>query len=242
MRSTARGLTLNTLRRFGEAAESLERACELEPRRANHWHLLGLARLYNMQPELALKAFERLLALRPERPDAHSLKGIALFDLARYDEALASFDLALKIDPRADDAWMSRGSSLLNSAAPTNLAFLRPGAVGQSASAGRPLQPRRGVAGAGPSRRGEAVASEGPGGACRFRQGAQAPRFARGRLSDALCCPSESFSRKEKIRSCLDAAGLRSTDRAPESTVFTMIPKRYRSPEPPEGQHPEWVW
>ena len=127
-------MTLNTLRRFGEAAESLERA-NSSPRRANHWHLLGLARLYNMQPELALKAFERLLALRPERPDAHSLKGIALFDLARYDEALASFDLALKIDPRADDAWMSRGSSLLK------LGRADKPCVPDRALSGNPLQP-----------------------------------------------------------------------------------------------------
>ena len=108
-----RGLALNTLRRFPEAEQSLERATALAPERANYWHLLGLARFYGLRFASALEAFEKLLQLSPERADAWGLKGMALFELARYPEALAAFDEALQRNARADDLWMSRGSALV---------------------------------------------------------------------------------------------------------------------------------
>lgn len=87
--------------RLETAAESFERALEIEPRHLAAWLRLGEARLDLHQTAAARRAFERALEIDPEAAAAHFGFGRALAQADDPDGAAEHFERALRLQPEA---------------------------------------------------------------------------------------------------------------------------------------------
>jgi len=87
------------------AAEHLQRAVELNPRRPEAHYNLGLALV--AAPEEALVPFGEAIALRPNFADAWYYRGRMLQTLGRLDQAEAHYRRALEIEPRQGRSYVA---------------------------------------------------------------------------------------------------------------------------------------
>jgi hypothetical protein len=95
----ARGLALQTMRRFDEALAAYDCGLRLAPNDAELRNGRGVALLELRRPAEACEEFARALGADPDYLDALGNLGNALIKLNRPQEALAAYDRALKIVP-----------------------------------------------------------------------------------------------------------------------------------------------
>jgi len=99
----------------GQSAASeknLRHACQINPKSASTWSLLGVTLLQLKQPDQALQCLDRALALDMRCIDALGNRAIALFEMQRFDEALMACDEVIAIDPGNAATWCNRGNVL----------------------------------------------------------------------------------------------------------------------------------
>jgi len=104
-----------------EAAEHLQIAVDCDPRDANAWYDLGIARLRLQEPETAVAVFRKLLELFPadpgeSQPDPTKVQGLIGLGLAQLAAGMApdaeeTFLAALALAPQVGDAWCGLGDA-----------------------------------------------------------------------------------------------------------------------------------
>ncbi len=96
-----------------EPAQALYRqVLELDPRRFDALHLLGVIARQQGDAASAVELISQALALDSAQANAHCNLGVALLDLGRADDALASHERALALNPAYALAWSNRGNAL----------------------------------------------------------------------------------------------------------------------------------
>ena len=105
--------------RPAEAAALCERLVRDDPRAIAAWHVLGVARLGQGQPALALDALDRALILDPVRAGVLSSRAAAFVALERFEEALPACDVALAADPDNPVVLNAQGVALRRLGRPT---------------------------------------------------------------------------------------------------------------------------
>lgn len=102
------GMTLHSERLVLEAAESYERAIELEPADFR-WHYLRAHALAELDPERALEALDRALAIDPDYAAAYILQARLLEERGETGSARALYEKALELEPRSAAAAFGAG-------------------------------------------------------------------------------------------------------------------------------------
>lgn len=95
-----------------DAVKTFAALTRVEPKLAEGWYRLGLARCAAEAYAGALKALDKAVALNPRLGPAWAERGVALRELGRNAEALESLDRALKINRKDANAWHNRGVTL----------------------------------------------------------------------------------------------------------------------------------
>lgn len=109
-----RGVALQKMERYGDAAASYRRAITLKPDYANaHYNLGSVLKLMKRFDE-ALAGFDRAIELKPDHAQACNSRGVILQELRRYEEAMASYDLAIAAKPDYAEAFNNRGTALVS--------------------------------------------------------------------------------------------------------------------------------
>ncbi|VVB68360.1 Photosystem I assembly protein Ycf3 [uncultured archaeon] len=98
--------------RFREAAESFDKAIQIDPKNADAWNHRGLALASLNRFEEAARSFDRACKADPSHPDAWYNNGLVLCALERYEAAVMSFEKALEINPQNAHAWHNKGVAL----------------------------------------------------------------------------------------------------------------------------------
>jgi protein O-GlcNAc transferase len=106
------GKALLQFRLAPEACEVLEHAVALDPRYADAYNELGLARAESGSPEPAERAFRKAVSLRPDYWEAHNNLGLLLHRLARKEDAERSLRRALELAPRSPEVLKNLGVML----------------------------------------------------------------------------------------------------------------------------------
>jgi tetratricopeptide (TPR) repeat protein len=112
------GVALLRMRRYDEAAEELERAVKLDPRRALFQINLGTCHQRSKRFAEASSAFERALELGTEDPQVRIRLGESLLASGRVDEAIETLRGAIGTLPHPDleglrvDLWLALGKAL----------------------------------------------------------------------------------------------------------------------------------
>jgi tetratricopeptide (TPR) repeat protein len=106
---TGRGLALEALGQYADAADSFTRAVE-HGGAADIDTLTHCARLLRLagRPQYALAAADRACAQDPANPGAAKERALALVDAGRLPEAADAFERLLALEPGADDALIAR--------------------------------------------------------------------------------------------------------------------------------------
>ncbi|KPL09265.1 hypothetical protein AMJ85_06895, partial [candidate division BRC1 bacterium SM23_51] len=100
---------------FRAAIGDLERARELEPRRANLAdYYLGICYDASGSPDLAVEVYERLLAREPQNTGALNNYARSLQKLGLTSSALAAFRKSLEIDPTKVSTLIGMGQLYLD--------------------------------------------------------------------------------------------------------------------------------
>jgi Flp pilus assembly protein TadD len=79
---------------FQKAAESFDKAIQINPKDAEAWNLRGLALASQNRFEEAFKSFDKACSMNPSHPDAWHNKGVALARLGLDAEARFAFSCA----------------------------------------------------------------------------------------------------------------------------------------------------
>jgi protein O-GlcNAc transferase len=108
-----RACALLDLKRAPEALAAATEATLADPRDAQAFLALGLARVLCGQATGALEAFDRALALRPTLAKAHGGRGLALAATGKADEAIAAYERAAALDPRDPVVFLEVGQLML---------------------------------------------------------------------------------------------------------------------------------
>ncbi|MEG4047415.1 tetratricopeptide repeat protein [Microcoleus sp. Pol17_C1] len=109
-----KGRCLNSLERYDEALECLEKAIEIDSNYARAWANRGDVLESLKRYDEALVSYERALELDEDDPWHWAKRGYLLNNLKHYEEALESFDRALELDEDDPWDWASRGDVLDN--------------------------------------------------------------------------------------------------------------------------------
>jgi tetratricopeptide (TPR) repeat protein len=80
------------------AIAAFTRATTLEPRTAQHWARLGVARAQDKDWDGAIAAYERALSIEPQAKTYNNLANV-YFRRGTYDQAAEIYDQALALDP-----------------------------------------------------------------------------------------------------------------------------------------------
>ena len=86
-----------------EAEIIFRRFSALEPKNANHRHLLGLILYAQQKFSLAENQFRKAVTLEPKQSESHLYLGHSLMDQGKFPDAAASFRQAYKIKSTAKD-------------------------------------------------------------------------------------------------------------------------------------------
>jgi protein O-GlcNAc transferase len=108
-----RASALRTLKRYGEALESYDRALALSPRDSETLNNRGLTLHDLKRYEEGLQSCQRALECNPLNTQAYNNMGSCLRKLSRDSEALACFDKAITISPDNPVAYLNRGNALI---------------------------------------------------------------------------------------------------------------------------------
>lgn len=108
-----RGLALKLLGRLDEAAESLDRAIDLDPEDADALSYRAFVQLERKAYDAAVADASAALTLRPDFADALTNRGAALQALGQADAALADLDRAIVLEAGHAEAHYRRGMTLL---------------------------------------------------------------------------------------------------------------------------------
>ncbi|MRX07848.1 tetratricopeptide repeat protein [Pseudoduganella sp. FT25W] len=96
-----------------QPAQALYRqVLELDPRRFDALHLLGVIARQQGDAAAAIDLISQAIAVDGAQASAHCNLGVALLDAGRTDEALASHERALALLPSYAMAWSNRGNAL----------------------------------------------------------------------------------------------------------------------------------
>jgi tetratricopeptide (TPR) repeat protein len=111
----AQGQQHSTEGRFQEAADSYDRAIELDSSNATLFINKGLALANLGQFERAVDSWDRALKIDTSNSDVWYFRGLALSTgLGQNEEAVASFEQVLNIDPTNSNAWVNKGMAQAN--------------------------------------------------------------------------------------------------------------------------------
>ena len=107
-----RGVALHTMKQYGEALASYDKAIALRADYAEAHNNRGTA-LHEMERyNEALVSYDKAIALNPNYANAYSGRGSTLHALKQNDDALASFDQAITLRPDFAEAYNNRGNIL----------------------------------------------------------------------------------------------------------------------------------
>ena len=110
--------------RFEQSAAWLEKAVQADPKSADAWMLLGMVRVHQDLPDLALAALAQAQVLAPKNPKIHNYLGVAIGRKRWFDGAESELQLAISLDPEYGDAHFNLALILLQRD-PPNLALAR---------------------------------------------------------------------------------------------------------------------
>ena len=95
-----RGLDLSKSENYIGAVESLKKAIQINPNRAEPHRLLGrIYLLYLAKTTEAIESFQVAIKLDPDNPIAHQLLGVAHFRRNQYPEAIQALRQAIELNP-----------------------------------------------------------------------------------------------------------------------------------------------
>ncbi|MEG4581054.1 tetratricopeptide repeat protein [Microcoleus sp. MON1_C5] len=109
-----KGRCLNSLERYDEALECLEKAIEIESKYARAWANRGDVLESLKRYDEALESYDMAIELDEYDPWHWAKRGYLLHNLKHYEEALESFDMAIELDDNDPWDWASRGDVLDN--------------------------------------------------------------------------------------------------------------------------------
>ncbi len=109
-----KGRCLNSLERYDEALECLDKAIESDSNYARAWANRGDVLDNLKRYDEALVSYDRAIELDANDKWAWAKRGHVLNNLERYEEALESYDLAIELDANNQWVWASRGDVLNN--------------------------------------------------------------------------------------------------------------------------------
>jgi tetratricopeptide (TPR) repeat protein len=109
-----KGRCLNSLERYDEALECLEKAIEIDSNYARAWANRGDVLESLKRYDEALVSYDRAIELDEYDPWHWAKRGYLLNNLKHYEEALVSFDMAIELDDNDPWDWASRGDVLDN--------------------------------------------------------------------------------------------------------------------------------
>jgi tetratricopeptide (TPR) repeat protein len=109
-----KGRCLNSLERYDEALECLDKAIEIDSNYARAWANRGDVLDSLKRYDEALVSYDRAIEIDANDQLVWFLRGLLLDTLKRYEEALVSLDRAIELDPNDQSAWRWRGYVLNN--------------------------------------------------------------------------------------------------------------------------------
>jgi len=99
---------------FDKALRSAQRCVELDPARADHHHLLGLALGGHRRFDEGISAIQKAIELKPSQPGFHYDLGILYTSAGRPALALEAFKRAVALDPENLQALLFLGRTYHN--------------------------------------------------------------------------------------------------------------------------------
>jgi tetratricopeptide (TPR) repeat protein len=105
------GFLLAATNRSSEAIPHFKRATELNPKFAQAWFHLGIARLITQQPS-GIADLEKATSLDPANADYHFRLVTAYADIGRFADAIPHLRIAAKSLPGKSDIWRKLGDAL----------------------------------------------------------------------------------------------------------------------------------
>src|SRR5581483_11029341 len=105
------GFLLAATSRTSEAVPHFERATALNPKLAQAWFHLGVARLI-LQQASGISDLEKAVALEPSNADYRYRLGTAYNEVSRYPDAVAQLRVAAKRMPGKGAIWANLGQAL----------------------------------------------------------------------------------------------------------------------------------
>jgi tetratricopeptide (TPR) repeat protein len=97
---------------FGQAEEIYRQLLEIDPRKADALHLLGMIAHQTGHYQGAVDLIGDAIAVNPNVSSFHSNRGLALQELKQLDAAVASYDKAIALEPDYAEAYYNRGNAL----------------------------------------------------------------------------------------------------------------------------------
>ncbi|MCC6811385.1 MAG: tetratricopeptide repeat protein [Deltaproteobacteria bacterium] len=92
---------LASAKRWAAAEVAAALAVESDPRSADAWMLLGMARAHQGEGLAAIRAYQRVVAERPKDVEAWTALGELHLQRLEYDGAAAALREAMQLDPAA---------------------------------------------------------------------------------------------------------------------------------------------
>jgi len=103
------GVELAQMKRFTEAAESLERAAALDPTNHQAYYNLGIVQVELRSFSAAREALERAIVAQPDMAGYHEKLGTVLMELQDWKGAQSALTKALELDPALFKAHFKLG-------------------------------------------------------------------------------------------------------------------------------------
>ena len=103
------GVELAQMKRFKEAAESLERAAVIDPTNHQAYYNLAIVNIELRSFSAAREALERAVVVKPDMAGYHEKLGTVLMELEDWKAAQASLGKALELDPSLFKAHFKMG-------------------------------------------------------------------------------------------------------------------------------------
>ncbi len=105
------GVELAQMKRFNEAAESLEKAAAIDPTNHQAYFNLAIVRIELRSFSAAREALERAIVAKPDIAGYHEKLGTVLMEVEDWKGAQAAFTKALELDPTLFKAHYKLGRS-----------------------------------------------------------------------------------------------------------------------------------
>lgn len=103
------GVELAQMKRFGEAAASLEKAAALDPTNHQAYFNLGIVQIELRQFSAAREALERAIVAKPDAAGYHEKLGSVLIELNDWKGAQTALEKSLELDPTLFKAHFKLG-------------------------------------------------------------------------------------------------------------------------------------